>query len=248
MRRNASRQSPTDPDGRARAATRRARGRSRGRARASASTGASVDSKPSTSSARRPRRSNRASSRVDQPAVARVQPGLRQRAHRLGALDERAERDAARSAEPRPRLHPHPRLGDHAEDPLGAQQHPVRRRPRPAARQPPRLPQARRRDRAHGLDEVVDVRQPRREVPARARGDPAAQRRQLERLREEAHRHPVLAELLLEPRPVGARPGCARRARRRRPPAPRSSAPRSRHTAGPSTRASTPPTTLVPPP
>ena len=44
------------------------------------------------------------------------------------------------------------------------------------------------------------MRRPGREVPARARGDPAAERRELERLRVEAQRQPVRAELLLEPR------------------------------------------------
>ena len=73
----------------------------------------------------------------------------------------------------------------------------------PGARagQPPRLPHvAADGQRAHRLDEVVDVRRPGREVPAGARGDPAAERRELERLRVEAQRQPVLGELLLEPR------------------------------------------------
>ena len=38
------------------------------------------------------------------------------------------------------------------------------------------------------------------EVPARARGDPAAERRELEGLRVEAQRQPVLGELLLQAR------------------------------------------------
>ena len=46
---------------------------------------------------------------------------------------------------------------------------------------------------------------PGREVAGGAGGDPAAERRELERLREEAQRQPVLAELLLEPRPGRAR-------------------------------------------
>ena len=50
------------------------------------------------------------------------------------------------------------------------------------------------------------------EVPARARDDPAAERRVLERLREVAQRQAVLAQLLLEPR--AGRAGLdARRAR-----------------------------------
>jgi hypothetical protein len=50
------------------------------------------------------------------------------------------------------------------------------------------------------------------EVPARARGDPAAERRELERLRVEAHGHPVLAQLTLELGPGQPR-ARARRAR-----------------------------------
>ena len=53
---------------------------------------------------------------------------------------------------------------------------------------------------AHRLDEVVDVRVERREVAAGARGDPAAERRELEGLREVAQRQAVLGELLLEAR------------------------------------------------
>ena len=57
-----------------------------------------------------------------------------------------------------PRLHAHPRLGDHAERPLRAGEHPVGAHARARAGQPPRLPRAGRRDRAHRLDEVLDVR------------------------------------------------------------------------------------------
>jgi hypothetical protein len=66
------------------------------------------------------------------------------------------------------------------------------------ARQPPRLPDARRRDRPHRLDEVVDVRLDGREVPARPRRDPAAERGELEGLREVAQRQPCVAELPLQ--------------------------------------------------
>ena len=57
-----------------------------------------------------------------------------------------------------------------------------------------------RRDRADRLDQVVDVRVERREVTAGAGRDPAAERRELERLREVAQRQAVLAQLVLEPR------------------------------------------------
>ena len=57
---------------------------------------------------------------------------------------------------------------------------------------------------------VVDVGAERREVATGARGDPAAERRVLERLRVVAQRQAVLAQLLLEPRPGGARLNASR--------------------------------------
>ena len=101
-------------------------------------------------------------------------------------------------------LHPHPRLGDHAEDPLGADQQPVRARARAGAGQAPALPRAGGRERTDRLDEVVDVRVQRGEVAAGAGGDPAAQRRVLERLRVVAQGQAVLAQPGLELRPGGA--------------------------------------------
>ena len=86
--------------------------------------------------------------------------------------------------------------------------------------------------------------------PAGARGDPAAERRELERLRVEAQRQPVLARAA--PRAAGRsrRPGCARRARRvdLEHAVQRAEVERTAPAwPGPGT-ASTPPTTLVPPP
>ena len=84
--------------------------------------------------------------------------------------------------------------------------------PEPGSRRDAQVPLGR--DRADGLDEVVDVRRAGGEVPARARGDPAAERRELEGLREEAHGQAVGAELLLQAR--ARRAGAdARRARDR---------------------------------
>src|SRR5919108_31513 len=59
------------------------------------------------------------------------------------------------------------------------------RLPRPTAwaARPARF-QARRGDRPHGLHEILDVLVERREVPSRTGGDPPAERRELERLRE----------------------------------------------------------------
>ncbi len=120
----------------------------------------------------------------------------------------------------RPRANPHPGLGDHAEDPLGADQHPVGARAGARAGQPAALPDAARRDRAHRLDQVVDVGQLGREVPARPGRDPAAERRVLERLREVAQGQPVLGELVLERRDRAPRPGSGPRSRPGRPRAP----------------------------
>ena len=92
--------------------------------------------------------------------------------------------------------------------------------PAPGARQPPALPRPGRRDRAHRLDQVVDVRVERGEVPAGAGRDPAAERRELERLREVAQRE--RRARAAGPRDAGParRPGSAPRARRGRPRAP----------------------------
>ena len=150
-----------------------------------------------------------------------------------------------------PVLEPHPGLGDHAEDPLGADQRPVRRGPGAGAGQAAALPGAARGDRPHRLDQVVDVGVEGREVAAGAGRDPAAEGRELERLREVAQGQAVLAELVLERR--ARRPGLdPRRARdRRRPRAPGRGGARSIETAPRSRRrpaARRPPTTLVPPP
>ena len=148
-------------------------------------------------------------------------------------------------------LHAHPRPRDHAEDPLRPDQHPVGRRPGARPGQPARLPHARRRQRPHRLDEVVDVGHQRREVPARARRDPAAERRVLERLREVAQRVAVLAQLVLEHRARSRRAWISAAREARSTSSTRSSPRRSIDTApayASPTRGSTPPTTLVPPP
>ena len=137
--------------------------------------------------------------RVEQAAVGGVEARLRDRARgvrrRRSKVEKRAVADARKR---RAVLQTHPRLGDDAEDALGAEQHAVGRRARARAGQAPALPHAARRDRADRLDEVVDVRVQRRVVTAGARREPAAERRELERLREVAQREPVRAELVLE--------------------------------------------------
>ena len=218
MRRKASRHAPAPsrPPAAARRARRRARGRARARARARRSTSWSVDSKPSTSTARSPSPAPvcAASSASISRQLAGRSPACT--TARTASAPARNDGEAHRAPGPvrRARLHAHPRLGDDAEDPLRAQQQPVGRGPGARARQPPRRPRPARRDRAHGLDEVVDVRRARGEVPARARRDPAAEGRELEGLRVEAHGQPVRAELLLQARARGAGAD-ARRARDR---------------------------------
>ena len=91
--------------------------------------------------------------------------------------------------------------GDDAEDALAADHHPVGRRPGTRAGQPARLPPALRRQHPHRLDEVVDVGVVGGVVAAGAGGDPAAERREPERLREVAQREAVWAQLVLEMRP-----------------------------------------------
>ena len=130
-----------------------------------------------------------------------IETGLRQRAHRRGARHHRVEARRARGAVARRVLQPHPRLGDDAEDSLRSDDQAIGARPGARARQPPRLHHAARRHHARRLDEVVDVGVERREVAARARDDPAAERRVLEALREVAERQAVRLELRFE---VGA--------------------------------------------
>ena len=107
-------------------------------------------------------------------------------------------------AKARPVLEPHPRLGDDAENAFGADDEPLGRGAGARARQPPRLEHALGRHHAHALDEIVDVRVERGEVPARARRDPAAQGRILEALREMAQRQAVRLQLRLDRRAEGA--------------------------------------------
>ena len=139
--------------------------------------------------------------RIEQAAVGRVQAALRDRPRRARPLEEAREPHARRRAEPRPRAHAHPRLGHDPERPLRPEHQAIRRRPRARRRQAARREDAARRDHAHRLHEVVHVRVERREVPARARRDPAAERRVLEALRVVAQGEAVRRELLLEVRP-----------------------------------------------
>ena len=170
---------------------------------------------------------SRASAGSSRRQFAGYRPGLRERARGLGARGER--RRSARSPTPAnvgrscTRIHASvitprcPRSRAACGPGTG-------RRPSPAGAGSPRRPRGV--TRADRLDEVVDVRVQRRVVAARARREPAAERRELERLREVAQREAVRPQLVLERRaehagldPRGARdvgrPRARGRARRR---------------------------------
>src|SRR5438309_2249041 len=137
---------------------------------------------------------------VEQAAVGWVESGLRDLPHALGAQLEASEADAGRAPVLGSRLNAHPRLGDDAERSLRAGEHPVGAHAGARTREPARLPDTRRREGAHGLEEILDMRPDRGEVAGRPRRDPSSERRELERLREVAQREPVLVELALERR------------------------------------------------
>ena len=120
------------------------------------------------------------------PAAARAKPSAP------------GKRDARRGPEAGPLLEPHPGFDDDPERSLGADPEAIRARPRARAGQAARLDDPRRCHHAQRFHELVDVGVQRRVVPARAGGDPAAQARELEGLREVAQREPVGPELALE--------------------------------------------------
>ncbi len=97
-------------------------------------------------------------------------------------------------------LHPHPRLGDDAERALGAEEQPVRGRPGAGSGQPPRLAHPDRGDDPQRFGQVVDVGVEGGEVPAGAGGQPAAEGREPEGLREVPQRQIVRAQLVLDHR------------------------------------------------
>ena len=148
---------------------------------------------------------------VEDAAVRGPQARLRDLAQGVQRGEQVVEHDARRRALRRARAHAHPRLGDHAERALGAEQQPVGRRPGAGAGQPPRRVDAARRQRPDRLGEVVDVGLDGGEMAARAGRQPAAEGRELEALRVVAQRQAALAQL--SPRAPGParRPGSARR-------------------------------------
>ena len=141
---------------------------------------------------------------VEEPAVRRVEPGLGQGAHRAYAVLVVGERHGRRGPPPRPVLQAHPCLRDHAERPLGAEEHPVRRRSCPGPGEPAGLDEAGGGDDAQRLGEVVDVGEHGGEVATGPGREPAAERGELEGLREEPQRVAAGPELLLQVRPEHA--------------------------------------------
>jgi hypothetical protein len=143
--------------------------------------------------------------RIEQAAVRRVEAALPERPNRAGAGREIVERHGGGRLVGGPILETHPGLGDHPQDALRAEQHPVRARAGARPGQAPRLDGPGGRDGRDRLHQVVDVRIEGREVAAGPRRDPATERRELEGLREVAQREAVLAQLVLEPRARRAR-------------------------------------------
>ena len=166
--------------------------------------------------------------RVDEPAVGGPQAGLDERAHRLGAGQERREAHRAPGAVRRARLHAHPRLGDDAEGPLRAEQHPVGRRAGARAGQPPRRPRARSGviARTASTRSSTCVAPVAKCPPARVAIQPPSVESSKD-CGKKRMRQPVRAELLLQARARRRPRRCAPRARPGRPRATRSSAPRS---------------------
>ena len=146
-----------------------------------------------------------ASSGIEQPAVRRVEARLRDHPRRLRAGGEALEEDRAGGLEAGPWANPHPGLGDHSQDALGAEDHAVGARTCPGAGQPAALPEAGRRQRRDRVDQVVDVGLQGGEMAARPGRDPAAEGGELERLGKMAQGEPAGPQAVLEVGPE--RPG-----------------------------------------
>src|SRR2546430_648902 len=97
-----------------------------------------------------------------------------------------------------------PGLGNNPENPLRADEEPIRGRAGPRGGEPPGLDRPRRGDDPQRLDQIVDVGVEGGVVAAGSGGDPASEGRALERLGEVAQREPGRAELVLEDGAEGA--------------------------------------------
>ena len=122
--------------------------------------------------------------RIEDAAIRRIEPGLRDRAHGARGGEEVLEAHRAAGAERRAVLQPHPGLRDDAENAFRADHHAVGARAGAGAGQAAAFDHALRRHHAQRFDEIVDVGVERREMAAAARRDPAAERRIFEALRE----------------------------------------------------------------
>ena len=127
-----------------------------------------------------------------------IEPGLGDRSDRAGGGEEIGEADGAAGAKARPVLQPHPRLGDHPENALRADEQAVGAGAGAGAGQAARLDDAARRDDAQAFDEIVDMGVEGGEMAARPGRDPAAQCRILEALRKMPQGQIVRLQLRLE--------------------------------------------------
>src|SRR4029078_12718324 len=123
---------------------------------------------------------------------------------RFGRSIEILEARCRRGAELRPRTQSHPRLHDDPEAAFAAAEDAIGARTRARTGQTERLQHAGRSHDPQRLDELVDMRIERRVVPTAARGDPATECGELERLRDVAQRQAARLELVFQRRPVYA--------------------------------------------
>ena len=135
---------------------------------------------------------------VEQAAVRRTKAGASDRRVASTASSKRPKRTDAPARKVCPLLQPDPGAGDDAERSLGPAEEPLGRGPGAPCGQPPRLDHPGGRHHRQCLDLLVDMRRTGGVVAAGTRGDPAAERRELERLREVAEREAVRLQLLLE--------------------------------------------------
>ena len=156
------------------------------------------------------RAGHRGLARIDQAAVGRVQARLRQRAHRVARRLVKSSNSTAAEARwvgrGRTRIHASVITPSVPSEPISIRSGETPA-PEPGSRRDSQAPHGR--QRPHRLDEVVDVRVERREVAAGAGGDPAAERRELKRLREVAQGQPVLGRAAPRARARWRRPGSA---------------------------------------
>ena len=156
--------------------------------------------------------------RIEDAAVRRIKSRLRDRAHGARGGEKVLEMHRAAGPLGRAILQPHPGLRDDAENALRADHHAIRARPGAGAGQAAALDHALRRNSAQRFHEIVDMGVERREVPAAARRDPAAERGIFKALREVAEGESHAGAIALRARARRCRLRSARRARSCRSP------------------------------